>query len=117
LGAEKTNCYNKGDDIEENEFYDSFPNIAFKLKNTNDDDNNNDMTLSWLPQNYFFLDKEGIYCIGISEGASNIILGTTWMHNRDIIFDNENKKIGFISARCDGTVSNEAEGSYYMCKY
>lgn len=38
------------------------------------------------------------------------MLGSTWMHNHEIIFDNHNKKIGFISSNC--TKDNLIEASF-----
>jgi hypothetical protein len=32
---------------------------------------------------------------------NEILLGSTWMHNHDIIFDNDNKRIGLVSSNCE----------------
>lgn len=43
------------------------------------------------------------YSISLIKFFSNneILLGSTWMHNHDIIFDNQDKKIGLVSSQCD----------------
>ena len=62
----------------------------------------------WEPENYYFIynnDEEyGSYiCLGFEEDIRNdILLGTTFMHNYDIIFDKEKLRIGFVPADCNG---------------
>jgi len=38
------------------------------------------------------------------------MLGSSWMHNHDIIFDLESKKIGLIKAKCSSIQGNNLEG-------
>ena len=65
-----------------------------------------DYNYEWKPENYFFnMSNEKIIkgCMGFNkEKSSNrLTLGSTWMIGHDIIFDRENKKIGFVEAFCD----------------
>jgi hypothetical protein len=57
------------------------------------------------PKNYFvpYLSSGKINaCVGFGKSRTNYnILGTSFMNGYDIIFDNENKRIGFIESNCD----------------
>ena len=72
----------------------------------------------WKPENYFFIydDEENgsNVCLGFEEDIrTNILLGTTFMHNYDIIFDKEKHRIGFVQADCNGYKDNETEEDEY----
>jgi hypothetical protein len=61
----------------------------------------------WKAENYLFNytefsdDKRLTFCIGLSGWNSNeILLGSTWMHNHDIIFDIQHQKIGLVESNC-----------------
>ena len=73
-----------------------WPNITLHL------DNNNEYI--WKPTHYYyyyFKNKERKACLGFnSHKSQNIILGTNFIHGHDIIFDRQNKNLGFVSADC-----------------
>ena len=59
----------------------------------------------WMPKNYHYLYKakenEYYLCLGFDEEKrSTILLGTTFMHGFDIIFDREKHRIGMVEANC-----------------
>ncbi len=93
-------CIDQRFDISLEKFYISFPTIKVKF--------NSEVEVQWKPENYLVFLKERTYCIGINDWGyikvknrrNEILLGTTFMHNKDIIFDLEHKKIGIISADC-----------------
>ena len=63
------------------------------------------------PKNYYFIyntDDEGLnICLGFEENnRNNILLGTTFMHGHDIIFDKMNYKMGFVEADCNRIQNN-----------
>ena len=46
-------------------------------------------------------------CVGFEKTDKNYnILGTTFLKGYDVIFDNEDKKIGFIESNCDIKIKN-----------
>ena len=60
----------------------------------------------WKPENYYFIyntESNGLnVCLGFEENArNNILLGTTFMHGHDIIFDKDKYRIGFVPADCN----------------
>jgi hypothetical protein len=84
------------------EFTESMPVLSFEFANK---------TIYHLkPENYMFDyrdysgdSSEPIFCLGIVPWESQqIIFGTTWMHEHDIIFDIQHKQIGFAAANCSG---------------
>ena len=72
----------------------------------------NDYDFIWKPKNYYmdFSSKKKIRaCLGFesNKNIKNIILGTTFMHGYDIIFDRENNRIGFAEAACNRKISEK----------
>ena len=66
----------------------------------------NDYKFVWTPDNYHFIYKTksngNNVCIGIDEDRRrNILLGTTFMHGYDIIFDKDKNRMGFAKADCE----------------
>ena len=65
----------------------------------------NGYSLAIKPKNYFvpYLSSGKINaCAGFGKSNTNYnILGTSFMNGYDVIFDNENKRIGFIESNCD----------------
>lgn len=60
----------------------------------------------WKPENYYFIyntESNGLnVCLGFEENArNNILLGTTFMHGHDIIFDKDKYRMGFVPADCN----------------
>lgn len=93
--------------IEIHEIYSFFPLINFKIDN---------YIFPWYPRNYIVLEEEGnnLYCLGIEElYGDEIILGGTWMHNKDIIFDSESKVIGISDANCSDDDSFKIDMTQY----
>jgi len=58
----------------------------------------------WKPQNYIFnitTNKKVGACMGINKSYGNkITLGSSWIIGHDVIFDKQNKLIGFAEANC-----------------
>ena len=86
------------DEKELNEIvYEGWGNITFKF---------DDYEFIWLPKNYYYIykpsEKEMNVCLGFDEAnRGNILLGTTFMHGYDIIFDKDKNRIGFAEANCN----------------
>jgi hypothetical protein len=61
----------------------------------------------WMPKNYHYIyrakENDKFYlCLGFDEeNRSTILLGTTFMHGYDFIFDKEQHRIGMIEANCN----------------
>ena len=82
-----------------------FPNITFNI--------NNDLEYIWIPKNYYYnfssVENNSI-CLGFNDEVGSFIFGSTWMRGYDIIFDNENEKIGFVMSDCNkGIIDNIGE--------
>lgn len=60
--------------------------------------------LKWPPSVYMYPSEEGIWCegwIGWNNTVNNpTILGNSWMINRDIIFDLNDRRVGIVDATC-----------------
>lgn len=93
-------CFKVKSGVSEKKFIESLPDLTFIFEKG--------VKYTWSPQNYLYNytsenDNKLNFCIGVASWNSNeILLGTTWMHNHDIIFDNVNKRIGLVSSGCDG---------------
>ena len=66
----------------------------------------------WKPENYHFIyntESNGLnVCLGFEENArNNILLGTTFMHGHDIIFDKDKYRMGFVPADCNRIKKND----------
>jgi hypothetical protein len=91
-------CYKVKPGVTETDFVNSLPSFTFIF--------NRDLRYDWRPENYLFNntkanDHQHTYCMGFNGWSSNeILLGSTWMHNHDIIFDVENMRVGFAEANC-----------------
>ena len=60
----------------------------------------------WTPENYFFIyntEANGLnICLGFDgDKRQNVLLGTTFMHGYDIIFDKDKYRMGFVPADCN----------------
>jgi len=96
-------CFKLKDNINYLQFVESMPSIFFKFEG--------DVNYEWKPRNYLYNytdadfssnDYRETYCLGFAGWHSNeILLGSTWMHNHDIIFDLANKRIGLVESYCD----------------
>ncbi|MCQ2818917.1 MAG: pepsin-like aspartyl protease [archaeon] len=84
-----------------------WPSISFNI--------NDKYIYTWKPEQYYFNDTDDNKyqaCLGFqSDTRSTITLGSTWMHGHDIIFDRENKRIGFAEANCGMKSENEGKPS------
>ena len=61
----------------------------------------------WNPKDYFYRANDTKACLGINNHSfSHITFGSNLMRNYDFIFDNENKRIGFIKADCSQIITN-----------
>ena len=81
-----------------NVIYRGWPEILLHLENN--------MTYIWKPFNYYVYHHQNqteprFACLGFAKHNSpNIILGTNFFHGHDIIFDRNEKKLGFVRADC-----------------
>jgi len=78
------------------EFLNSFPTFKFYFGK------NGKGIYEWKGEDYLY-QKPGsskMYCMGLSRYDRETILGGTFMKNHDILFDKQNKRIGFIRANC-----------------
>ena len=84
-----------------NDLIDILPNITFIF--------NDKAKYTLFGEDYYFeiaQDGKTEICLGLmSWEKNNILLGGNFMHNHDIIFNKENKQIGFARSLCS-TVSN-----------
>ena len=101
-------CFKVKPKVTEKKFIESLPEFTFLFEKG--------VKYQWKPENYIYNntenDKKLNFCIGISSWGSNeILLGTTWMHNHDIIFDNVNRRIGLVSSSCDMSYSSKKDNS------
>lgn len=66
---------------------------------------NGNYNFVWKPMNYVFNITKGDEvkaCLGFEEtNLDKIILGTTWMHGYEIIFDLDKNMIGFLNTDCN----------------
>lgn len=80
------------------------PNITFEFANG--------VKYIWEPKDYVFNNsitnkQQYQLCVGYNQGSGGKVnLGSTWMHNREIIFDKENNRIGFVRSNCNGEESS-----------
>ena len=68
----------------------------------------------WEPGNYYFIyntkDNGLNVCLGFEgDSRNNILLGTTFMHGYDFIFDKEKYRMGFVPADCNRVRKIEEE--------
>ena len=66
----------------------------------------------WKPENYYFrynTESNGKnICLGFEgDKRYNILLGTTFMHGHDIIFDKQDNRVGFVPADCERNLNLE----------
>ena len=85
--------------------YEGWSNITFVF---------NGHEFIWEPGNYHFIystkDIGLNLCLGFEgDSRSNILLGTTFMHGYDIIFDKEKYRVGFVPADCNRVRKIEEE--------
>ena len=102
LGA----CFNfKSNKEMQNAIDNIFPNISFVLSE--------DYIYNWTAKNYYFNDSDGgkfRMCLGFADAyGSKNVLGSSWMHGHDIIFDRKNNRLGFVFADCDRKITTKEE--------
>lgn len=96
-------CYKVKDNISTTQFIESMPEYMFEFEDG--------VKYKWTADSYLFNitdpdshDPRLTYCLGyVGWGSSEILLGSTWMHNHDIVFDIQNSKIGLASSDCSST--------------
>lgn len=87
----------------ENGVFNFWPNFSFILSNN--------YNFRWISKNYFFNDttpKRVRACMGFNSQSWKFTMGSTWMIGHEIIFDINNKKIGFATANCDKNNNNKS---------
>lgn len=58
--------------------------------------------VDWEPKDYFYEISENNYCYAFfNNGGSSSVLGASFMKGKDVLFDIENKLIGFAKSDCD----------------
>lgn len=81
---------------------------------------NGNYLFDWEPKNYLFNATDSNNgeikgCLGFADtNLQKFILGTTWMHGYEIIFDIDKSMIGFLKANCssEDTKQNIKESGY-----
>lgn len=92
-------CFKVKNSVNMKVFVESLPSLTFIFESG--------VKYEWKPENYLYNTtaengNKPSFCIGVASWNSNeILLGTTWMHNHDIVFDVMNKRIGLVSSSCD----------------
>ncbi len=87
--------YNNSSYSRLDDFFETFPPISFKLDATT--------SIIWDPSDYLYLNDESKeYCIGI-QPLKDLIFGQIFIKDLDIMFDLDNKRMGFAQANCGGT--------------
>ena len=79
-----------------------WPNFSFILSNN--------YNFRWKPEQYVFNEsnkKRARACMGFNSQQGKFTMGSTWMIGHEIIFDVNNKKIGFAEAYCDKNYNNK----------
>ncbi|EUD69161.1 hypothetical protein C922_00024 [Plasmodium inui San Antonio 1] len=68
--------------------------------------------MKWQPHSYLYK-KESFWCKGIEKQVNNKpILGLTFFKNRQVIFDIEKNRIGFVDANCPSHPTNTRPRTY-----
>lgn len=96
-------CYKLKNGVTTEQFIDSLPFFMFEFQDG--------VKFKWHPDSYLFnitdpdsYDPRLTYCLGfVSWNSNELLLGSTWMHNHDIIFDIENARIGLVASQCSTT--------------
>ena len=109
LGA----CFNfKSNKEMQNAIDNIFPNISFVLSE--------DYIYNWTAKNYYFNDSDGgkfRMCLGFADAyGSKNVLGSSWMHGHDIIFDRKNNRLGFVFADCDRKITTKEKEEHLLNK-
>eukprot|EP00340_Litonotus_pictus_P007756 CAMPEP_0170521076 /NCGR_PEP_ID=MMETSP0209-20121228/6386_1 /TAXON_ID=665100 ORGANISM="Litonotus pictus, Strain P1" /NCGR_SAMPLE_ID=MMETSP0209 /ASSEMBLY_ACC=CAM_ASM_000301 /LENGTH=480 /DNA_ID=CAMNT_0010807721 /DNA_START=422 /DNA_END=1861 /DNA_ORIENTATION=- len=102
----KGGCFEPKAGVSKEEITKLLPNFYFYLGDSGE------MEMVWEAKNYVTIDENDRkkFCIGTySWRSSEIILGGTWMHNQNIIFDIDNSKIGIVPSNCGGFSSERSE--------
>lgn len=76
---------------------DRLPNITYVLEG----ENGQDMLLSITPSQYLLEEKDHTYCANIflSESSGGVI-GANIMMDRDVVFDGDRQRVGYVGADC-----------------
>eukprot|EP00357_Protocruzia_adherens_P034201 CAMPEP_0114983856 /NCGR_PEP_ID=MMETSP0216-20121206/6939_1 /TAXON_ID=223996 /ORGANISM="Protocruzia adherens, Strain Boccale" /LENGTH=314 /DNA_ID=CAMNT_0002345899 /DNA_START=658 /DNA_END=1598 /DNA_ORIENTATION=- len=101
LQSQLSECWVKPDDLPEPNFFLAFPSIRFEIAH--------DLEIVWAPKEYlsgFNGEQPSLYCLGFKKSFKTI-LGATFMKDQNIIFDTENKKLGFQYKTCRPPISEE----------
>lgn len=95
-------CFKVKDNISTAQFVESMPTLYFTFESK--------VQVPWKPENYLYNSTDSgndarlTYCMGFTSwSTSELLLGSTWMHNRDVIFDVQDKQIGLVNSRCHMT--------------
>ncbi|CRH01164.1 plasmepsin V, putative [Plasmodium relictum] len=68
--------------------------------------------IQWKPESYLYK-KESFWCKGIEKQVNNkAIFGLTFFKNKQVIFDIENHKIGFVDSNCPSNPINTRPKTY-----
>ena len=72
------------------QFLASFPPIFFTLAG---------QQIAWLPSEYFY-HSDDYLCLGVHEGRGSLILGATFLRQKNLIIDLESNQLALTPARC-----------------
>ncbi|VWU52451.1 plasmepsin V [Hepatocystis sp. ex Piliocolobus tephrosceles] len=97
-------CIQIVDDVQCWKSLEGLPNIYITMSDNH--------KLVWEPNSYLYK-KEQFWCKGIEKQINNKpILGLTFFKNKQIIFDLENHKIGFVKSNCPSYSITDRERTY-----
>lgn len=85
-------------------YFESFPILRFLIKT---DNTNEPYYYNWYPSEYLYRDTLDQYCVAldVSSSSREIMMGGTFMRGHNIVFDTEEKKVGFARATCSEDVN------------
>jgi hypothetical protein len=96
--SERGICFVLDKNSLESEFIRTLPDIILTFENN--------LQYKWTAENYIFnmtslIHEQLKFCMGfVSWDSNEILLGTSFMHNHNIIFDNFNNRIGISEHNC-----------------
>jgi len=86
---------NTNDFPTQGEFFATFPTFKFYFGKESEAE------YEWRAEDYLYKEEDNErYCLGLARYERETILGGTFMKNHDVLFDKDNKRLGFVRANC-----------------
>ena len=87
-------CYFRPKDMPYNDFLLLFPSIEMQF--------GPNVRICLPASSYLFTSKPNIYCVGLLRERSNrVVIGAITMSEFNVVFDHQNRRIGWARALCD----------------